>query len=62
NSLEVIRDARVEPGVRGSSPLSRYQFERLGYFCVDMDSTAEKLVFNRTATLKDAWAKAASGS
>ncbi|MGZ4777798.1 MAG: glutamine--tRNA ligase, partial [Thermoanaerobaculia bacterium] len=62
NSLEVIRDARVEPGVRGSSPLSRFQFERLGYFCVDMDSTAEKLVFNRTATLKDAWAKAASGS
>ncbi|MGZ7079884.1 MAG: glutamine--tRNA ligase/YqeY domain fusion protein, partial [Thermoanaerobaculia bacterium] len=50
NSLEVIRDARIEPGVRGSSPLSRYQFERLGYFCVDMDSTAEKLVFNRTAT------------
>ncbi len=61
-SLEVIRDARVEPSVLTSSPLSRYQFERLGYFCVDPDSSAQKLVFNRTATLRDAWAKAASAS
>ncbi|HEY0143648.1 MAG TPA: glutamine--tRNA ligase/YqeY domain fusion protein [Thermoanaerobaculia bacterium] len=57
NSLEVIENAKVEPSVLGASVLSRYQFERLGYFCVDRESTAEKLVFNRTATLKDSWAK-----
>ena len=49
--------ARLEPSIRGAAPLSTYQFERLGYFCVDPDSTSEKLVFNRTATLKDTWAK-----
>ena len=43
------------PGERG--PASRFQFERLGYFCVDPDSTPGKLVFNRTVTLKDTWAK-----
>jgi glutaminyl-tRNA synthetase len=47
----------VEPSLAGAAPLSRYQFERLGYFCVDPDSTAGRLVFNRTVTLKDAWAK-----
>jgi glutaminyl-tRNA synthetase len=57
-SLEVIAAAKVEPSVRGAAPLMRYQFERLGYFCVDPDSTAKTLVFNRTATLKDAWARA----
>jgi glutaminyl-tRNA synthetase len=57
NSLEVIRDARLEPSVLSSPPLARYQFERLGYFCVDPDSTPQKLVFNRTATLKDAKAR-----
>jgi glutaminyl-tRNA synthetase len=57
-SLEVIGHAKIEPSVRTASPLTRYQFERLGYFCVDPDSTSEKLVFNRTATLKDSWAKA----
>ena len=56
-SLEVISDARVEPSVRNASPESRFQFERLGYFCVDRDSTPQRLVFNRTATLKDTWAK-----
>jgi glutaminyl-tRNA synthetase len=60
NSLEVIENAKLEPSVAGAEPLNRYQFERLGYFCVDRDSTAEKLVFNRTATLKDSWAKIAS--
>ena len=58
-SLEVIGHAKVEPSVRGSAPLTQFQFERLGYFCVDPDSTSERLVFNRTATLKDTWAKVA---
>jgi glutaminyl-tRNA synthetase len=49
----------VEPGVVGAVPGTRYQFERQGYFCVDSDSTADKLVFNRTATLRDTWAKIA---
>ena len=57
NSLEVLEHAKLEPSVRGAQPLTRYQFERLGYFCVDRDSTPERLVFNRTATLKDTWAK-----
>jgi glutaminyl-tRNA synthetase len=58
-SLEVVANAKLEPSVAGAAPVSRFQFERLGYFCVDADSTAEKLVFNRTVTLKDAWAKIA---
>jgi glutaminyl-tRNA synthetase len=57
NSLEVIADAKLEPSVAGAPPLMRYQFERLGYFCVDRDSSEGRLVFNRTATLKDSWAK-----
>ena len=57
NSLETLTDCYVEPIAGGRAPLSRYQFERLGYFCVDPDSTAGKLVFNRTVTLKDTWAK-----
>ncbi len=58
-SLVVIRDAVVEPSVQGDPPGSRYQFERVGYFCSDMvDSTADALVFNRTVTLRDTWAKA----
>ena len=56
-SLEVIEHAKLEPSIAGAKPLTRYQFERLGYFCVDPDSTADSLVFNRTATLKDTWAK-----
>ncbi|HYI07676.1 MAG TPA: glutamine--tRNA ligase/YqeY domain fusion protein [Thermoanaerobaculia bacterium] len=59
NSLEVVTHARLEPSVTGAAPMTRYQFERLGYFCVDADSNGEKLVFNRTATLKDTWAKMA---
>jgi len=55
-SLEVI-GAKIEPSVQDAPALTRYQFERLGYFCVDKDSTAERMVFNRTVTLKDAWAK-----
>ena len=57
NSLEVRRSCFVESTVKGAEPGSRYQFERLGYFCVDPDSTSEKLVFNRTITLRDTWAR-----
>jgi glutaminyl-tRNA synthetase len=56
-SLEVLTHARLEPSVAGAAPGTRYQFERLGYFCVDPDSTPGALVFNRTVTLKDAWAR-----
>jgi glutaminyl-tRNA synthetase len=59
-SLEVIEGAKLEPSIRGAQHPARYQFERLGYFCVDPDSNAGKLVFNRTATLKDTWAKVAA--
>jgi glutaminyl-tRNA synthetase len=57
NSLEVLTDCRVEPSLAGAVPLNRYQFERLGYFCVDPNSSPENLVFNRTVTLRDEWAK-----
>jgi glutaminyl-tRNA synthetase len=57
NSLEIVHDAKLEPSLAGAKPGDRFQFERVGYFCVDPDSTAEKLVFNRTLPLKDAWAK-----
>jgi glutaminyl-tRNA synthetase len=57
NSLEVVSDAKVEPSLAGAPALSRYQFERLGYFCVDKDSTPERPVFNRTVALRDTWAK-----
>jgi glutaminyl-tRNA synthetase len=56
-SLEVVR-AMVEPSLHHAGPDDRFQFERVGYFCVDPDSTPERKVFNRTVTLKDAWAKA----
>jgi glutaminyl-tRNA synthetase len=59
HSLEV-RSCFVEPSVAGAAPGSRYQFERLAYFSVDPDSTAGKLVFNRTVALKDEWAKVQS--
>ncbi len=57
NSLQRLTDCFVEPGLKGAAPGSRFQFERLGYFCVDKDSTAEMPVFNRTASLVDTWAK-----
>lgn len=57
DSLVVRPTCFVEPGLEGAQPESRYQFERLGYFCVDPDSTPEKLVFNRTITLRDSWAR-----
>jgi len=58
NSLEVLTSCRVEPSLANAAPGSRYQFERLGYFCVDLvDSKPGRLVFNRTVTLKDEWAR-----
>jgi glutaminyl-tRNA synthetase len=58
NSLETLKSCRVEPSLSGAAPGSRYQFERLGYFCVEsVDSSDEALVFNRTVTLRDSWAK-----
>ena len=58
-SLVVIGDAKLEPSLKDAAPGSRFQFERQGYFCVDTeDSTPDRLVFNRTATLRDSWARA----
>jgi glutaminyl-tRNA synthetase len=56
-SLEVLRDCRAEPGLAGATPGTRVQFERLGYFCVDPDSRPGALVFNRTVSLRDTWAR-----
>ncbi len=55
-SLEVITGL-LEPSVKEAKPGERFQFERTGYFCIDPDSSADKLVFNRTVTLRDSWAK-----
>jgi len=57
SSLEVIQDARAEPSLANAKVEGRYQFERLGYFCVDRESSPQRLVFNRTVALKDTWAK-----
>ena len=58
NSLEVLKSCRVEPSLAGAAPGSRYQFERLGYFCIDpFDSKEGSLVFNRTVSLRDTWAR-----
>lgn len=57
NSLERVTSARLEPALAAAKPGERFQFERLGYFCVDPDSSGEKLVFNRTVTLRDTWAR-----
>jgi glutaminyl-tRNA synthetase len=57
NSLEVLRSCRLEPALKGAAPFSHFQFERLGYFSVDPDSTAGRLVFNRTVPLRDTWAR-----
>ncbi len=55
-SLTVVR-GKLEPSLKSAKPGDRFQFERLGYFCADQDSTPEKPVFNRTVALKDTWAK-----
>ena len=58
DSLEVLENCKLEPGLKGSKIGDRFQFERLGYFCVDSKySSDEKLVFNRVVTLRDSWAK-----
>jgi len=58
DSLEILKDCKLEPGLTNSKPGERFQFERQGYFCVDSkDSKPESLVFNRTVTLRDEWAR-----
>ena len=57
-SLKVIENAKIEPFLaENAKEGDKFQFQRIGYFCVDQDSTAEKLVFNRTIGLKDSWSK-----
>jgi glutaminyl-tRNA synthetase len=62
NSLNVLSDARVEPALDGRNSDDAVQFERQGYFCPDLDSTPDRLVFNRTVGLRDTWAKVAGGA
>ncbi len=57
HSLRVVKDCKLEPSLATAKPGNIYQFERLGYFCVDSDTTNEGIVFNRTVTLRDEWAK-----
>jgi glutaminyl-tRNA synthetase len=57
DSKTVLSNCKVEPYLKNAKKLDRFQFQRLGYFCVDTDSPAEKLVFNRTVSLKDSWKK-----
>jgi glutaminyl-tRNA synthetase len=57
NSLEIVRSCQVEPSLKSKKAGDRVQFERIGYFCVDPDSRPDALVFNRTVTLRDTWAK-----
>ncbi len=61
NSLEVVKGCKVEPGLAKARPQDRFQFERLGYYCVDDESSKGNLVFNRTVTLRDTWAKIEKG-
>jgi glutaminyl-tRNA synthetase len=57
HSLDVVTGARVEPSLAEAPPGTRLQFERIGYFCTDLESKPGRLVFNRTIGLKDTWAK-----
>jgi glutaminyl-tRNA synthetase len=57
NSLEVLKSCKVESTVKNLKPLDRFQFERLGYFCIDNDTTKNNLIIDRTITLRDTWAK-----
>jgi glutaminyl-tRNA synthetase len=56
-SLQVLSDCMVEPSLKDAKPFDQIQFERLGYFCIDTDTTNDRLVINRTVTLRDTWAK-----
>ena len=55
NSLTVLKDCKIELALKDVKPLERYQFQRIGYFCVDKNSTVNNLIFNRTVTLKEGW-------
>jgi len=57
DSLEILKSCKVEPSIKDLKPLDRFQFERLGYFCIDRDTTKDNIVINRTVTLRDTWAK-----
>lgn len=57
DSLKVLKGCKVEPSLGSARQLEKFQFQRIGYFCVDPDSTESKLIFNRTVQLKDTWAK-----
>lgn len=57
DSLKVLENCKLEPSLKDAKVGDKFQFQRLGYFCVDKDSTAEKMVFNRTVPLRDSWAK-----
>ncbi len=57
NSLQVLTDCKLEPSLANAAPSAKFQFERMGYFSLDKDSSPDKLVFNRSVTLKDTWAK-----
>jgi glutaminyl-tRNA synthetase len=56
-SLQILKNCKVEPGLKGTKPGDKFQFQRIGYFCTDTDSTADNLVFNRTVPLRDSWTK-----
>ena len=57
DSLKVLKDCKLEPSLKNVQPEDKFQFQRLGYFCVDIESTSEHLVFNRTVPLRDSWAR-----
>jgi glutaminyl-tRNA synthetase len=57
DSLKVLTNCQVETSLKNAKPMDHFQFQRIGYFNVDIDSTSDKLVFNRTVSLKDSWAK-----
>ena len=57
NSLEIRTECYVESFLADTKPMDHYQFQRIGYFCTDKDSTADHLIFNRTVSLKDNWSK-----
>jgi glutaminyl-tRNA synthetase len=57
SSLKILTGCKLEPSLSSAKPLDKFQFQRLGYFCVDYDSTEDHLIFNRTVSLKDTWAR-----
>ena len=57
DSMKILKSCKVDPDIMNLKPLDRFQFERKGYFCIDLDSKKENIVINQTVTLRDAWAK-----